>query len=536
VTADRQPVPETVLETGSAIEHVHMSAFEAAFDGVIVADREGRVRVWNRKAEDIFGYKSEDALGRTISELIVPADLRERHEAGMRRIHPGDGSMNVNRRVRFPAVRADRSSLEVELSIAPHMSDGALLFVGFVREVAPELRWGDELVERESELRSLGERLRTLVANLFLGVIIEDEHRNLLLANEEMFRLFAMDRNAAVAVARRPENVGAAFAYLFADPEGFLARREEILERREMVVDERVVAADGRVLERDYVPIFVDGDYAGHVWLWRDISAQAAAELSRDRALSAEQEITRTLQEQNTALAELNRLKSEFVATVSHELRTPLTSVVGFSELLADDDTLSSEQREYVDVIERSAERLLRLVGDLMLLARAESGGLQLELSEIDVAHLCRDAVVEAAPAHHGRGVLWESDIVDGPPARADGVRLRQVVDNLMSNARKFTPPGGLVSLSAHPGASGWVIEVSDTGIGIAPDEQEHIFDRFFRASNATADHAPGIGLGLAVTRAIVELHGGTVSLTSNLGVGTTVRVEIPATGPADRS
>jgi len=105
-----------------------------------------------------------------------------------------------------------------------------------------------------------------------------------------------------------------------------------------------------------------------------------------------------------------------------------------------------------------------------------------------------------------------------------------------MSNARKFTPPGGLVSLSAHPGASGWVIEVSDTGIGIAPDEQEHIFDRFFRASNATADHAPGIGLGLAVTRAIVELHGGTVSLTSNLGVGTTVRVEIPATGPADRS
>jgi PAS domain S-box-containing protein len=513
--------------------NLDVAALDASFDAVVVIDPGGHVRVWNAAAEQLFGYSRAEALGRRLAELVVPVELRERHQAGLDRHRIGDGSMNVNRRVQLPALRADGSQFTVELSIMPVVEAGELVFVGWVREVAPETRWGDVDIARESELRSMGERLRTLVANLPLGVIVEDQDRNLLLANDELLQIFAMDRLEALGIAGRAVNVGAAFAYLFDEPDAFLARREEIIEQRERVLNERLESIAGSIYERSFLPIVVDGRFEGQVWLWRDVSAQVEAERSRERAFDAEVALNHTLQEQVATLAELNRLKSEFVATVSHELRTPLTAVVGFSELLMEEEGLTDEQHEYVEVIDRSAARLLRLVGDLMLLARAESGGLELEIGALDVAKLCREAAEESAPADQGRGVTMTTDIVDGPRGRGDAVRLRQVIDNLMSNARKFTPSGGTVTLRARSHGDDWIVEVADTGIGIAPEEQEHIFDRFYRASNAAHDHAPGIGLGLAVTRAIVELHGGTISLSSELGVGTTVRVALPLAGPA---
>ncbi|MFN8027744.1 MAG: ATP-binding protein [Acidimicrobiia bacterium] len=506
------------------------AAFDAAFHAAIMIDAAGTVTEWNGAAEGSSGIRA-DAVGRDLADLVIPEELRERHRTAIARHRLGDGSMYVNRRVQ-PAQRADGTRLTVEVSITPLVDSGELAFVGWVREVAPEMVWGDELIERESELRNMGERLRTLVANLPLGVIVEDEDRNLILVNDELLRIFSLDRLAALDTAGTAVNVGAAFAGLFPDPDGFLSRREAVLDARERVLAERIATAAGGVLERSFLPIVVDGRYEGQVWLWRDVTTQVEEERSRERALEAEVTLNEALQEQVASLAELNRLKSEFVATVSHELRTPLTAVVGFSELLMMEEGLTDDQREFVEVIDRSAGRLLRLVGDLMFLARAEAGGLELQVADVDVAQLCREAAEESAPADHERGVTTVAQVTDGPPMRADAVRVRQVVDNLLSNARKFTPAGGTITLRAEPANDGWRLEVADTGIGIAPEEQEHIFDRFYRASNAAHGHAAGIGLGLAVCQVIVDLHGGAIALSSTLGVGTTVRVVLPLSGP----
>jgi PAS domain S-box-containing protein len=236
-----------------------------------------------------------------------------------------------------------------------------------------------------------------------------------------------------------------------------------------------------------------------------------------------------------TSEREAARLQDEFVSLVSHELRTPLTSVLGYLELLADGtDPLTDEQREYVTVIERNARRQLRLVGDLLLTAQVDAGRFTISPVPTDVAGIVRAAVEAATPAADAAHVALVASLVPAV-ADVDPVRLAQAVDNLVSNALKFTPAGGEVQLGVGPrndGEPGAQIVVADTGIGIAPDELSQLTTRFFRASSATRRAIPGVGLGLSITRAVVDAHGGAMTITSTLGEGTTFTVVLPAAPP----
>lgn len=237
-----------------------------------------------------------------------------------------------------------------------------------------------------------------------------------------------------------------------------------------------------------------------------------------------------------TSEREASRLQDEFVSLVSHELRTPLTSVLGYLELLTDGtDPLTEEQREYLTVIERNARRQLRLVGDLLLTAQVDAGRFAISPQHIDAGDIVRASIEAATPAAEAAGVALipsvTSTVLD-----ADPVRLAQAVDNLVSNAIKFTPSGGTVRLGVSPpddpGRGGAVLVVADSGIGIPPDELSQLTTRFFRASSATRRAIPGVGLGLSITKAVVDAHGGTLAITSTLGEGTTFTITLPATPP----
>ena len=217
------------------------------------------------------------------------------------------------------------------------------------------------------------------------------------------------------------------------------------------------------------------------------------------------------------------------MATVSHELRTPLTSVVSFTELLLDDpEGLTDEQLEFLTVIRRNANRLLLLVGDLLLLARLESGGYKLEVAPVEVAKVLDHVTTSLSPQATDGGLTIEASVASGPPLHADAARLEQVLVNLVSNAIKFTHPGGAITLTASYRDEVWSISVTDTGIGVPEAERAELFERFFRASNARTGRLPGTGLGLVISRVIVEMHGGAIELESEVGVGTTVTVALP--------
>lgn len=236
-----------------------------------------------------------------------------------------------------------------------------------------------------------------------------------------------------------------------------------------------------------------------------------------------------------TQAREFARLKDEFVGLISHELRTPLSSILGYLELMRDDEDapLSDEQLQYLAVAERNAHRLLRLVGDLLFTAQVESGRFPLDIKDVELGSVVAASVESARPVAAAAGVTLVSAVPEQRvDVRGDAVRLGQAVDNLISNAVKFTPSGGSVTVALTPGTDEAVIAVTDTGIGIPAVELSQLSQRFFRASTATRNAVPGVGLGLTITKAIVTAHGGRLDIASEEGVGTSISLALPVQTP----
>lgn len=219
--------------------------------------------------------------------------------------------------------------------------------------------------------------------------------------------------------------------------------------------------------------------------------------------------------------------KDDFVANVSHELRTPLTSILGYLELVLDDpDGLDPAVRRQLEVVYRNANKLLALVSDLL---SVRSGQFIIQPHAVDVAELIRACTHAAEPRAAEAGVRLSVDVPATLEAHVDGGRIAQVLDNLLSNAIKYSPGGGDVTVSARCEDRVLVCRVEDTGMGMAPAEQEQAFTKFYRAGGVRNSTIPGIGLGLAISKAIVEAHGGTITVHSTPGKGTTFTVRLPA-------
>ena len=236
--------------------------------------------------------------------------------------------------------------------------------------------------------------------------------------------------------------------------------------------------------------------------------------------------------------SELMRLRDEFVASVSHELRTPLTSIIGYLELLRDarpGDPLP-DQAAALEVVRRNADRLLRLVNDLLLVAEVEGGPLLLDLRNVDLGALASHCVEAAKPFAAAKEI--DLTLRDGSAAQLEGdpIRLAQMMDNLVSNAVKFTPNGGSVTVSTASRGGTVVFEVADSGAGIAEADQAQLYERFFRARSAAIDASPGTGLGLTITKAIVDAHHGLIDVESSAAAGTTFRVHLPRSQTASRA
>ncbi len=252
---------------------------------------------------------------------------------------------------------------------------------------------------------------------------------------------------------------------------------------------------------------------------------------ARMRARSAKAEAeSQLISDLNFKLRESDRVKDEFVATVSHELRTPLTSIRGYLELMLDEEAgLSSQGRDFLAVIDRNSKRLLGLVTDLLFLAQADGGQFELKIEPFDPHQLVEEALASAQPLASAQQITLVSRVGHVPEVAGDRARLAQMLDNLISNALKFTLPGGRVEVRLQSEADGSIVlEVADTGMGIPKAELDMLFKRFFRSTTATKNLIAGTGLGLSIVKLTAEAHGGTLSVESVEGKGTTFRVVLP--------
>jgi signal transduction histidine kinase len=414
--------------------------------------------------------------------------------------------------------------------------------------VATQIRHANDLAslaERQKEtersraaLADQTERLNCLIAAAIPGVVITDEQGTVTHMSQSFGAMFGIDEDLcgkpALSILRRLRGV-------FADPAGFARRVGEVTRARQPMTGEQFGAADGRTIEFDYWPVLVDGRYRGDIWLTWDMSDRKQLEEQRQQMLEAElharqlaEQAQRQLAEQNERLRKVDEARNQFLAIVSHELRTPLTSIVSFAELIRGEaGGLTPEGIQFLGIIERNADRLHRLIGDLLMLDRLEAGALPLDLAPVAVADLVAEAVRAASPGAAKQGITIDVTTGEGPAIPGDKRRLMQALDNLIANAVKFSHRNQRVQVTAAYAGGAWRIDVADAGIGIPAEEAGQLFSRFVRASNARTAGLPGTGLGLSIVKVIVEMHGGRVEVASTLGRGSTFRVYLPAGGAA---
>jgi PAS domain S-box-containing protein len=358
-----------------------------------------------------------------------------------------------------------------------------------------------DLATQNVDLERLANVLRAVLDSTVDGILLSDAEGNVQLANRPVLHLTrelgmsyegtVVDRLLSVAHrVKESEKYRAAMERLRTNPD-------------EATFDEFEDTVSGRVFQGFTAPVRDDrGGFLGRVWTLREVTQQR----------------------------ELDRLKDDFVATVSHELRTPLTSMMGFLEMIREGEAgqLTDEQKRFLAIVYRSSERLQRLVGDLLFVARLDASGLQLHFADVRLDEVAREVVESSSALARSREIVLDSDLGELPHVLGDRERLVQLVGNLLSNALKFTPAGGTVTVRTFVDGDDAVLEVADTGIGIPEGEQDRLFQRFFRSSTATEQAIPGTGLGLVISRAIAEAHGGTIGVVSKPGEGTCFRVELP--------
>jgi len=374
-------------------------------------------------------------------------------------------------------------------------------------------------IDAEQALRRSAERFEALTEQSFDLIIVTDADSVITYVNQA----------AGPVLGRLPEELVGTNVASWLHPDDIRALQAAIVAERETPgsvgeVDYRMRHADGSWcwLETSGKNLVDEPAVGGFLVTLRDISERKAAEAERER-------VSRLMRKQNAMLREADRLKSELLSVVSHDLRTPLTSVIGYLELLDDEEAgpLSAEQESYLAAVRRGADRLLALVNDLLFIARADAGKLELDLADTDLAELARDAVHALVPKAADSSIRLGLLAEEPAQARVDRARITELLENLLSNALKFTPAGGSVDVRVVAQKGAVVLEVADTGIGISSDDQRHLFERFFRSKRTQA--APGVGLGLAIVKAIAQAHGGRVTVESCEHAGATFRVSLPA-------
>ena len=472
-------------------------------------DSQQRYQFVNKTYSEWFGYQRDEVIGRYLWDMlgeaayaVVQSEIDQAltgHEVTFERMIPYRHGARFMQATYIP----DRAA------------DG---------EVRGYFALAIDLTERqqaEDQLRYQTRLFESLTASVLDGILIVSPEGQMLHVNQQFADIWHFPPD--VIASQSDARALAWAANQTTDPAGFLARVTAVYGQPDFQVREEVAMRDGRVYERFGAPIR-DGDVRlGWLWTFRDISERKQAEREREQLLVHEQELRRQAEE-------ASRLKDEFLATVSHELRTPLTAFLGYAQLLQSRKRDEAYIARSVEKMIRSAKVQAQLIEDLLDISRSVSGRLRIDLTPLDLRDVVRAALDTVRPAADARQLTLLNEI-DPAPVRVvgDANRLQQVVWNLLANAVKFTPSAGVVIVRIESDQHDALLTVSDTGQGISAAFLPYVFDRFRQADSKPNRSNGGLGIGLAIVRHLVELHGGTVHVQSaGIDQGATFHVRLP--------
>jgi PAS domain S-box-containing protein len=512
-------VQEDITERKQAeVAQTYLAAIVESFnDAIIGKTLQGIITSWNKGAENLYGYTASEIIGRPINTL-VPPDRQEEEEGILEKLRRGE---QINR---LETVRLRKGGTPIDVSItASPIRDRSGRIIGaskIVRDISERMRFKDAL--RRSEAK-----FRRLLENLPAAAYTCDAEGLITYYNPHAVQLWGR-----APKLNDPEERFCGSFNLFST-EGVpiahnqclmaMALREEKEYNGHEIVIERPDGSHLTALAH-INPIHDDfGNLVGAVNVLIDISDRKRAEKEREELLKREKEARAEAQA-------ANRSKDEFISLVSHELRSPLNSILGYNRILRSNPHDAAQVRQTCDIIERNARVQLRLIEDLLDTARIISGKLRLDRCPTEIVPVLANALDVVRPVAEAKGIKLgahyslKTELING-----DSFRLQQVIGNLLSNAIKFTPEGGRVELWLERSDRDLCIIVSDTGKGIDPEFLPHIFDRFRQNDSSSSCRHGGLGLGLALAKHLVELHGGTIEAASEgIDLGSTFTVRLP--------
>jgi len=490
----------------------HLAALVQSSDDAIASkDLDGIVRSWNSAAERMFGYTASEIVGQSI-RMIIPADRWAEEDDVLRRIRAGE------RVEHFETVRCRKNGtlFPISLTVSP-IRDGRGRIIG-ASKIARDVSMQSTLERDRNRLGAIVDSSDDAIVSKDLNGVIQTWNR----AAERMFGYTAS------------EAIGQSITLII--PDDRLVEEGEVLRR--IRIGKRIDHFETVRRRKDgtTIPISLtvspihdrSGRIVGASKIARDLSALRSYATMLEETIRRE----RDARERETAALrtaeEALRLKDEFLATLSHELRTPLTAIAGWLQILELNRDQGRLERG-LDAIRRNTNLLTRLIGDLVDVSRIVTGTLTLQVQPTDVARVV-EAVVDSVRQEVQIKQLQVTTTVaaDIEPIAADPDRLQQVMRNLLSNAVKFTPAGGRISIRAQRQGTMIELSVADTGVGIRPEFLPHVFDRFSQQDGGKTRQHGGMGLGLAIVRHLVDMHGGTVGVSSVEGKGTTFTVRLP--------
>jgi PAS domain S-box-containing protein len=459
-------------------------------DLMCMVSGEGRIVRLEGGWRDVLGWERSELVGRELAEYVHPDDRADtaRELSGLARIESGWRSF----RSRFRNRNGNWSWLIWSAVAQP---DG---------RVACTVREANERVAIEQVLDLRGE----MIANMGEGVcLVTTDNQRIVFTNPSLERMLGY--NPGELIGRRAVDV--------MRPDDLSPEEEAERERAANSLQEQGFCTyEGRRVRRDRTTIWCrtttttfEHPRYGTVWV------------------AVQQDVTEERRARQ-AMAELERAKSEFLSSVSHELRTPLTSILGYAALLREDTDGLVDAGNHIEVIERNASRQLRLVEDLLSIARIQAGEFEVNRLPIDLAEVVRLGVEAMRPAATEAGLRLELECEGPARVLGDADRLDQVLANLLSNAIKFTPGGGRIEVRLDSTPEEAVLTVSDTGPGIQPEDRARLFERLFRADDVKRLQVSGAGLGLSIARSIVEAHQGTIEVRSDAGGGAKFAITLP--------
>jgi PAS domain S-box-containing protein len=524
---------------------------ESSNDAIVGKDLNGIITTWNPAAEEMFGYTAAEAIGRSIG-LIIPKDHQHEEKTILSRIRKGESVQH------FETVRCrkDGTCLPISVTVSPIRNKAGQIIGAskIARDISDRKRAEAEAERAQRRTMFIARMAELLSASLDYEARLKDVTTLAVPALADWASLDILDadghmRRLAVAHADPAKTqLDAETQQRHRDPTCIQNVRQVIRTGKsvllEDVPDDLIVAAgkgdDERVRAlRDLgfvscmcVPLKTNRGALAAMTL---ATAESGRRYGLDDLGFAEDMASRIalMVDNARAYAELrraSRLKDEFLATLSHELRTPLNAIVGYARMLRGGMVTPDKYQRTFDTLERNTSALTKMVEDILDVSRVVSGKMRLNMQPVELPIVVNEAVATVMPAAQAKDIHIDTTVDPRVgPVSGDPDRLRQIVWNLLSNAVKFTPKHGRVQVRLERVSSSVEIVVSDTGIGIAPDFLPHMFERFRQADSGPARQHGGLGLGLAIVRNLVELHGGTVYASSDgEGRGATFRVRFP--------